>query len=365
MACSDVPTLLPLDRYAAIMGVSLPHFNNLDDGKITSACRPFWTQYAHDEIAFAINQAEEKLRRHLQFDVAPAWREETIQFGAGSASWYSDWRIAPVVPQYGHVIAFGRKAKSLIASDVSVTYTSNYASFYLPVAGITDPSEIHLYYRVADGAAAPGDPAWEIRPIRVVITGTSALVVGDKALFALPSVRESEYPAPYDKPESYVTGVDAYRLYTDPATPVTLFWDAESGADPSADTTQTAAARLIDPVTGQFQVRPAVWDQAKECHIAVDAAKPLPPERLEVCYHAGYALNASRQIDSQFEEAVVRLANTLLPERGIPFCDAATHRYARDRDVVDEQTGMMFGELFAARVAESRKRPSISSWQAV
>lgn len=365
MARSNTLTLLPLDRYAQLMGVPLAHFNNLDDGEIASACRPFWTQDQHDEVALAINQAEEKLRRHLHFDIAPTWWSEALPFGQAEAIWYDDWRVAPVTPTYGHITAFGRRVATQIADGVAVTYGSgDYASFTVTVAGITDPSEIHVYYRVADGAAAAGSEGWEIHPLRVVLAGGSALVTGSKALFARPAIREADYPASFDDAASFVTHVDVYRVYTDPALPVTLVWGTESGADPSSSTTQTAAARLLDPESGQFQVRPATWDILALRHIEADAVKTTAPERIEVHYFAGRMVDLLGRMDAQLEEAALRLANVLLPERGIPFCDPATLKYARDREI-DERTGLMYGELFAVRVAELRKRPEIIEWQAV
>lgn len=364
MARSNTPTLLPLDRYAQLMGVPLAHFNNLDDGQIMDACRPFWVQSEHDELALALNQAEEKLRRHLHFDVAPTWWSETLPFGQAEAIWYADWTIAPVTPSYGHVHAFGRRAATLVAAGVTVTYNGNTASLTVEVGEGVASSEIRVYYRTADGADGAGSDGWEIRPLRVAVAGGSAQVTGNRALFVQPAIREADYPAPYDDPASYVEQVDVYRVYTDPALPVTLIWDAETGEDPTGNTTQTAAARLLDPETGQFQVRPATWDEDTEEHVAAEALRFAAPERIAVHYHAGYVLDLLGRMDAQLEEAALRLANVLLPERGIPFCDPATLKYARDREI-DERTGLMYGELFAVRVAELRKRPEVVQWQAV
>lgn len=364
MARSSILTLLPLDHYAWLMNVPAAHFNNLDDGRTPSACRPFWQQAHHDEIALAISQAEEKLRRHLHYDIAPAWRSETLAFGDAEAAWYADWRTVPLVASCGHINEFGKRASELFAADVPVAYAGDYASLSVSVSGINDTSELHVYYRVLDGADEAGSEQWEIRPLRAIASGTTALLVGSKALFAKPAVREADYPAPYEDAASFVTHVDVYRVYTDPRTPVRLVWDAESGADPSGNTTQAAAARLLDPESGQFQVRPAEWNEGTKQHIEIEALRTDVPERVEVWYRAGYRLGPLDRIDAQLVEAVLRLANTLLPERGLPFCDPTTKMYMHDREL-DQRTGLMFGELFAIRVADLRKRPNVVMWQAV
>lgn len=363
MARSYTPTLLPLDRYAQLMGVRLAHFNNLYDAWRTDACHPYWTQAEHDELALAIGQAEEKLRAHLHFDIAPCWRTETIPFKPG-AVWYDDWAIAPVSPSYGYPVAYGRQQKTLLADGASVTYSGGTAQITVSATGITDTNEIRVYYRAADGADAAGSDAWEIRPLRTVIGAGQLLISGPRPQFVRQEVREQETPADAETSGNYVSQVDVYRVTTDPALPVTLVWDAASGSDPSGSVTQTAAARAVDPITGRFYVRPATWDAVQQQHIEAPAAKTEAPERIEVAYCAGFRLGGWGRIDPQLEEAARRLTNVLLPERGIPFCDPATRKYKADREV-DEQTGLMNGELFAVRVAEMRKKSDVWAWVAV
>ena len=84
MARSDTITLLPLDRYAFLMNISLPHFNQTQGLKapVVKTCNGIWDQTARDNLAWAMSQAEEMISEFLGFYPAPKFTvAEEIAFG--------------------------------------------------------------------------------------------------------------------------------------------------------------------------------------------------------------------------------------------------------------------------------------------
>lgn len=352
MARSNTPTLLPLDRYAEVMGISLVHFNNLRDDAPTNAARPWWGQAAHDELAVYIAQAEAMLRDGvpgtgkpgLGFDVAPVWRQDRVPFNATGARW---WESAARTP-FGYIQACGRKAETLVKADAAVSYANGQGTLVVTVPSGTLAEEVQVFYRVADGAVAAGDPSWRIRPLTVTISGTTATIAGHQAMFVLPSVLSASAPAEYTDPAVFVTAVDVYRVTTDTALPVSLVWDqyAEFGSgDPSADYTMSGTARLINAKLGRFQPRPAtIYDGS--AHTFEYPSPTRAPDWVEIAYRAGYPLEdpSTERLDGRLEVAVVRLANVLSPEFAHWLNDPAQLKWRRDRLLPNDDNPLQPGE---------------------
>ena len=78
MARSDTVTLLPLDRYAQIMYIPLPHFNQMNGSKapVVKGCNGIWDQNARDALAWTMAQAEEMIAEYLNFWPSPKFIED-------------------------------------------------------------------------------------------------------------------------------------------------------------------------------------------------------------------------------------------------------------------------------------------------
>lgn len=363
MARSSIPTLLPLDRYAAIMGANRYHFNNLDDGNYPDACHPWWSQPGHDTLALELANAETMLRDSLGYDVAPAWRVETIAFDVPQRKGVPWELTTPKTPQ-GYVQAFGRRTAVLIEADVTVSFSGDVGSLSVTGVGGYGADEIRVYYRTTDGADAAADEGWRIHPLTVTIASGTATLRGHKAQFALPSVL-ADTAQPHDAADSakYVTAVDVYRVYTDPSLPLTFLWDAlwAGTASPEASASQQGVARLLNSRLGRFEARPATWSGT--AHTLAAPAYGVPPGNIQIGYRAGHPLGSNLLIDPQLEEAVVRLANVLMPCPPNHLCDAAATKWHRDRaqpepltnEIVRNPFGISEGALFALRVVLQRR----------
>jgi len=382
MARAATPTLLNLDRYAAIIGLSPVHFNNLNDGETLDSAIPFWNQEKHDQLAEAIAGAEAMLAEVMGYDVAPVYHQDTLIFkptgkvrtrqraglsGASSSEWdtWGDllvteaWARATLRVPRGQIQVFGSRENTLAKADATVTIVDDTTTITVDPIGVTDPDAVRVYYRVADGAVAAVDDRWRIWGLTVSIAGTVATITGPKYLFAKPSVLAAATAADYDAAGSYIGAVDVYTVATDPELPVTIQWNAyrASYGDPAEDTEQTGAAWLKDAAEGTFNVFPATY--ADGAHVKATATTAAIPARFVVDYLAGWPRLDNGHVHSLFEQAVVRLAHTLLP-RPFHWILDMSMTWRSDRDPVEDPDqvspfGTTKGAYAAWTVAELMK----------
>jgi hypothetical protein len=376
MARTTIQTSLSLDRWAQVMGISLKAFNNLrdDTDQPLQGIRAYWNQVAHDELATYIAQAEAMMREGrardglfgLGFDIGSVQRQETIPLDPRRDSWQND----SYVTTRGYVQAFGTWTAALIEAGAEVAYSGDQATVTIADApeGV-QPDEVRVHYRTADGADAAGSDSWRIAQVTVQVDGTTITIRGHKALFVLPAVLEQVEPGNYAEAANFVTAVDVYRVTVDDELPATLVWDAVqqyASADPTADATQQAAARITDADLGRFQVRPATYSSG--AHVLAEALYAGCPERVAVAYIAGYPLQdgSRNRLDPELESAVVRLANIVSPDYAHLLNDMAEWKWKNDRqqptddnplrqDEVSNPFGFSRGARFAWDVVR-RKR---------
>lgn len=337
MARSKTTPLVSLDRYAAVMGLSPAHFNHLDDGNPGAMVRAFWTQDHHDQLAEALQGAETMLRDALGFAVAPQWRGAWIPFrpsmkvrqqalsGLAGASYgggdWSDllpalaWQRATVTAPDGYIQQFGAERRTLVEAGVSVTYEED-ETVTISVAdvGTTAPAEVQVFYTVTDGADEAGAAAWRIPSLAVVIDNGDATITGPKWALVTPEVLAADEAGDYSSADNFVTTVDVYRVDVNPETPVTVVWDgaAVGEDDPSANYSETGVGYLTDSKYGEFNVRTASYSGG--VHTLTTPAYTALPRGFDVSYQAGYPLGDNGYTHPSLEMAVIRLANTLLPE---------------------------------------------------
>lgn len=208
---------MPLDTFAAIVGVHPLHFNQVQvDG--VSGCGRVWLQYdwqgptaiSRESVAMAIASAENLLEQFLGFPVSPTW--------------YADYIVKlqkqnPIVLPKAHYITGGIKKTDIVTSDAVIVYsdtdTDGYAetatvTFVVPDE-ITDPTEVAAFY--------PGETteAWRIRPVKVDLT--AGTIVLNRHDLVLKSELEALRPTQIDGLDNskFLTEVDIYRVWNDPS----------------------------------------------------------------------------------------------------------------------------------------------------
>jgi hypothetical protein len=390
MARSDAVTLLPLDIYAEIMQISLPHFNQMNGAKapVVEGCddRGIWDQTARDALAWTMEQAEEMIAEYLRFWPSPKFiTDEEIAFGLPGVR--GDWWNAEVETEFKWIDCFGIEQLTLVQSDAAVIYTNSnnnplgrenlatISSTGLYVDELTacdDKCEVAIFFREEDGAEDPADCRWEIRPIKVDIDGNTMSITADSALFVKPelwNLTEKDAAGSNDDAAwiidfdtaNLVSYVDVYCRTVDLESPITLQWDGVCDCTGVCQhKTQTACAYRTDKKRGFFAPRSSIWNGTTNIY-----ATPLhcnfPPESILANYRAGYPLNKSCRMNANMERAIVKLTNALLPAPPCGFCsDVAARTWQDDRQAIDPLTPEA-----ASMPWDIYKRGALEAWRIV
>jgi hypothetical protein len=290
-----------------------------------------FVQPDRDLAAQSMTEAFERLRDDvLNFAAKPSWVvEEEINFD----------RTRPLALQrlstrYGFLQAIGRRATTLIEADVAITYsdvgglgTNDTAT--MTTTTTVDADEIAIFYRVTDGAPSAANQYWRIYPAKVTKSGNTATIVADRANF----IKKVYIDQPYESPNfnegnaadtgaagDYLTAVDVYRVYADPATAVQLKADPYFEGDYTSTTLSNtnASAIILNKRLGEFAIRTG----ADLCPT---------PYKVVVSYYAGYDLQ-NGLADYKLKNAVVRLANTLMRKVPNGLNDVAHNVYQSDNE---------------------------------
>jgi len=359
MAVASTPTLLSLDRFAAVLGIHPLHFNQVDAniGSATSrVCIEPIFQYSwqhsdavsREELALSVMEAEDDIAQVLGYRPGVTWEvEERIELDRAwrPEMWLSHgWDIRgdrmSVKTKYGHVISGGRKQKSLIDDAVAITYTDVDSDGYKETATIgpiattvTDPEEIMVYY-----PGLSGDDAWELRPTSVTIAGGSVTVVFRREQCLLKTLLESldATTASGLTDSNFLTTVDVYRKYNDPSVQVDFVWRSDNlgcyacggdGCTSCALIVQHGCMTVKDDQLGIVTLAPGTWDDDDELFNASVLSVCRRPDYVKLWYRAGKRdLSLSTPMVSmarRWELAIAKLAISKL-DRNICSCKAVS-----------------------------------------
>jgi len=329
MARASTPTLLPLDTYAKIMGVSPPHFNGAVGEKIFSAaggCTDVWYQYAwqgndrisREELAETIAEAEQDIHDVLGFWPAPKWISEVHKFprhhrpNVRNGVFNDRYLRKSIILKNGKLISPGPRAESVIGTATTaggtLVFSDEDGDGYSETATITlattvtDQKEIRCYY--------PGetDDAWEIRPARsITIAGGNVVIVfwawqliDEKYSEAFPG---SDEAGTLDISDAiYLESVDVRRVYTDnTGTGVVFYWEAANdlasgaicsscggaGCPECTLTTQNGCLVVRDVENGIAVPTPATYSADDGEWSAAAFSVCREPDQVKVYYYAG------------------------------------------------------------------------------
>lgn len=367
MARADARTLGLLNRWAVFMHEDPWRFNQiLGQGvRIIPNCQnqPY-IQYERQYIADALVESIVKAAEYLGYWPSPHWiTDEIIPINSDL-----HWSAQTLATRFGYITAFGKRAVSQIAANVTISYTdSNNDNIddlaTLTVTGVTNiaADEIQVFFRQEDGAEADADEYWQIEPLKVVKSGDTATITGPRWLFVHPvNVWANEYQS--GSAEKYygettddtcfVTEVDVYRVYANPTDAAQLLMN--SSIVGSENAVESVTGQTVNDLMGHFT---AYTSAAQSSPLGV-------PFSLRVSYRAGYPLEANGQMDKQFAQAIVRYANTLMPQQP-QMCDRTVGMWSDDRavspDIAARDTwtpppfGISNAGLYAWSVISSRR----------
>lgn len=357
MSISAYDTLLTMEEWGQIFGIAPEFLNGFDRSGRTlgTQCNSVWLQYPYmttgdrlsrDELAYAIYTAERMITDELHYSPAPLWIEDewipysrsgVVPFyGLNGKTAYA--QMKSVRTRLGRVIAGGQRSTTLISSGAVVTYSKSDGnnSTYQDRATIsmattiTDPCEVQVFFTTTDGAIFAAHPRYQVRPLRVTISGGIATITGDRALFVSPEFQEFQ-DASYTAGDTgaadsahFVQTVDIYRVFNDTSGAEekqgVLVWEAEPQDcpdPPCAVTTQTLCLGLRDRDLGIVQPYPSSWNATTSTYDGTSFIECREPDRVRVNYYSGVPLEVGSngcRMNRRYAMAVARLAMTLLPK---------------------------------------------------
>lgn len=308
-------TLLTLTDYAKILGLDPLHFaGGYSNLRPEPTCSDVWYQYdwqnpdlvSRHQVATLIQGAEQDIADYLGYWPAPVWIEDERQpyshlYDPVLIGWGQNvrYRARSVRLNWGEFIQGGQRATSLIqdevawvASDPDGDGFNEIATFIINnVSSTLDPCEVHMYYKVydvldeentrTDPSSTGADPAWEIRPIKCSLSGTTLTVRCNKWQLFRPQLFENLAPEGIDADDitSYVDATIFYRVYNDPTTSVSFVWNSDISCTDEAcsGASQSGCVELkskrnsfviptpatYNATTGTFTLNPC-WDQGYE-----------------------------------------------------------------------------------------------------
>lgn len=362
MARASIPTLLSLDRFAKIMGVIPPHFNQGTAGTLFSngACSNVWYQYAYqmfdavsrEDLALEINNAEDELAKFVGYNPAPKYvvediyvyekyhRREYWQSGMGNVR----DALKSINLKTGKFVGPGRRAVALIGTATTVGGTLVLADLdgdgfvedariVLPTT-LTDVNEVKAFFP-GMGAA----PEWEIRSERSKVISGGFLTmhfyvwqIADPDLWeAFPGV-DGLTPIDFTLTASFVASVDVYREVRDTTQVSAEFlWNGDGNCNVCGGTgcsncsydSVDGCLYARDPISGIVVPYPASYDSNTSSWTTGVVSQGRDPDLVKCWYMAGeydqrYLSNQTHDPLSDRWARIIAYMATARFER--PFC---------------------------------------------
>lgn len=370
-------TLLPIDRWAQIIGINPLHFRQiLTSAMPQTTCGTPWKSYPWQEaqqlgrfdVAMAIAEAERVIGNYLGYSLLPAWtadeRLPTVRPGIPellNAGW-RDLRgfRSQVQLAKGMYISGGIEAKDLIDAGATITYTDSDGDGYPELAeitfntSVTDASEIAVYYPNTDAS-----DTWEIRPLRSVsIAAGVAVVTFWRHQCVLAELTEALVPTAVDGDEdaNFLETVDVYRHWNNLEqqveflwSPLGCGWDGWGGwncgcsgsCEACVAASQFGCLLGNDYRLGNVHFNPATWDSETQTFTNAQYCMGRQPDRLRVWYYAGNRDEKQRyptlQMDPTWERAVAYYALTLFDRElcGCSNIENLSNHYREDLALIE------------------------------
>lgn len=339
MARASTKTLLPLDTWAAILGVSPWEFNQCaypfpKSAQCSDVIYQFPWQKDHlsrEEIADAIANAELMLASELLYWPAPKYFVGEVvpyprpylrtRWGYGG-----DIRgnLKSVQLKWHKVISGGALAYTSIGTisgadlvkldeDGDGVFETFQATITDPAIGdLTDPYELGLYFVAADRHGQALDETWRIRPVTVSISGDTATITGHRTLLINPETEFSADPVKNNPAmdANYVSSVLCLRVFTDDTATAAQPYQGVAEWKTSPGCTQNCTFDVHQLCLGQ--------DANDQGRVFASFGSPCDwpfgdrdPDRLNVNYVAGVPL-VNGQMDGDLARMITYLSVSLL-----------------------------------------------------
>lgn len=360
MARCSTYTGLPLDTWAAILGISPWEFNQCKFPVAKSAqCKDVIYQFpwqhdhlSREEIGEAIASAERMLAdellywpypRYIVGETQPYPRPHQRQYFGYSGTPRGEWKtidlnwkkiISPGVFNRTHIATI--QGADLVRTDedgdgIKETFTATITA--AAIGTITDPNELALYFVATDRHTEALSEQWRIRPVVVSISGNTATIRGHATLLVNPEIEfrvgSNEFDSSLDA--TYVTSVDLYRVFTDTTATAALPYQGVAEWKTIPGCTQNCTFTIKELCLGETNF------EMGQVFASFGAPSTWPfydrePDRVNVNYVAGAALN-NGQIQDELAKMITYLSVSLLANEKCG-CDRSNRILAKWRQPV-------------------------------
>jgi hypothetical protein len=316
-----------------------------------------------EDILEAIQNTENRMAEYLGYEVAPAYRTDTIPYPK-----YHDrgvWHLAQsdrqgrwldVKLNRGYIQAVGVDTRTLIGNTAVIVRTDSDGdglaeNFSTTIATtVTNPDNLEVYFRAADRLNSdPVSDYYRISPVKITIAAGTATIRGKSWQLVPPISYEGVDVAEIDPTAaaSYVTVLEVYSHVADPdgvtydTSQAALVWETApypsfccgcsgtgtNDTDPAAEAYAVSRAGIRHTIEGIVNIGAAAYNTTTSAWEGVDWSLCRPPERVIVRYKAGYPLSGG-EMDKRWQTAVTRFAAAELA-RPICACDNANRELYR------------------------------------
>lgn len=406
MARASTRTKLPIDTWAAIFGIHPLHLNQIQvDADANSICEQAWFEHewqdsdrvGREALAVAIAQAESDIEEQLGFRLVPSWERDEWhavtrpyhpEFVNLSGTDTHGYRSA-VGADWGYFIAGGIEQKDLLQAGAAVAYAAATGSFddtsypetatvVVTVAQGAEPCEVAVYY-----PGKGGDDAWEIRPINVVVSGTTATITFRRELAVLEGLQEDLRPHVLDGLDdtNFLTTVDVYHHWNNPQQQATMVWEPlpgcgcnTSGCVSCSQSVQTACTfGRGEPRLSIVAYAPADWDPTALAFTPAAQCIGRDADALRLYYYAGQRDNgqncANVAMNRDWARTVAYYAASFL-DRPLCGCTALNQQIQRWTQDLAFETGA--DETGAYKMSDSdldnplgTRRGAVYAWRRI
>jgi hypothetical protein len=354
MSYASTVTKLSLAEFAAALGINPRHFNQIAytppqrspvacDGGLFQHDWQASDQVSREQIAQAIYDAETMIEQYLQYRLKPAWEVDEWRLAGRpfqrelyAYTPYAITRLrASVESRWKHIISGGSEAMTLLQANAPIVWWSVpdhpedaiTGTVTLAVEDGVEACEVELYY-----PGHEGDPAYQIRPVRVTISALTATITFPRYLTVAEEILESYDPEPADwaNDDDFLSEVDVYRHWNDPSRQALIMWEPGSSCGCSVPGTCTVCSYSVQeaclylrstPREGVFAWAPGEWSEGT--FVGGDLALGRGPDIIRLYYLAGWEAprGCPSTMDRRWQTVVARLAVTLLDR---PACQCTS-----------------------------------------
>lgn len=326
MARSSIVTKVSLDQWGARLGSHPMLLNGCNAaGAIMFNTRsaPIWYQESwqnHDQvgrvaIAWAIKEAEDAIKRVLGIPVGP-------EFIVNERHWqpllynYEGVDREHLVTKWGMVSSGGVVARTALETGATVTYADDDGdgikeNWSVTVTGVdvTDTSQVLVLFPAAQ-RLDDNLLSWQIRPVKVTLSGTTLTITGSRWLMVKPSLYTKLNPEAYEgingaDDSNFTSTVDVYRQYTsDTSAYVTFQWI--DGTVQTGYLSQIGTNKVI-PMVGTYTN--GAW---VESGLYSDDSANL--RYIDISYCAGFTYDSNGDVDLELASKITQLSTGYLPQ---------------------------------------------------